>query len=66
MFHCNQGKITTLHIYLHHPDKLAMAEHSMNMGHNIRIQDISILGKQSTSVDWIAREVTRSNSTPKA
>jgi hypothetical protein len=43
-------------IRLYHPEKSAVAEHSINLGHRIQLQNASILAKKSRWMDWIIRE----------
>jgi hypothetical protein len=35
------------HIHLEHPDKSAVAKHSINLGHHIQIQNTTILSTKS-------------------
>jgi hypothetical protein len=44
------------HIHLQHPDKSVMAEHSINLGHRIQLQDTIILSIKSRYIDQIIRE----------
>jgi hypothetical protein len=44
------------HIRLYHPDKSAVAEHSMNLGHRIQFQDTRILATRSGHVEFIIKE----------
>jgi hypothetical protein len=46
------------HINLEHPDKSAVAEHSINLGHCIQLQNITILSTKSRDMDWMIREAT--------
>jgi hypothetical protein len=46
------------HIYLEHPDKSAMAEHSISLGHRFQIQDTSILSTKSRYMDQMIRKAT--------
>jgi hypothetical protein len=46
------------HIHLQHPDKSAVAEHSINLGHHIQLQDTTILSTKSRSMDQMIRETT--------
>jgi hypothetical protein len=45
-------------IRLEHPDKSAVAEHSINLGHRIQLQDITILSTKSRYMDRMIRETT--------
>jgi hypothetical protein len=47
---------TTQHIHLAHPDKLAIAEHSISRGHSIELQDTKILPTKSRYMDRLIRE----------
>jgi hypothetical protein len=44
------------HIRLDHPDKSAVAEHSIDQGHPIQFHDASILATKSRYMDRIVRE----------
>jgi hypothetical protein len=44
------------HICLAHPEKSAVAEHNLNVGHCIQLHNISILAKKSRYMDHIIRE----------
>jgi hypothetical protein len=44
------------HIRLEYPDKLALAEHSIDQGHRIRFHNSSILAKKTRYMDRIVRE----------
>jgi hypothetical protein len=39
------------HIPLQHPDKSSVAEHSINLGHNIQLQNTTILPTKSRHMD---------------
>jgi hypothetical protein len=43
-------------IRLEHPDKSAVAEHSMNLGHHIQFHNTSILTTKTSYDDHIVRE----------
>jgi hypothetical protein len=44
------------HIRLEHPDKLALAEHSIDQGHHIHFHICTILAVKSRYMDCIVRE----------
>jgi hypothetical protein len=44
------------HIRLQHPDKSAVAEHSINHGHHIQFHNSSILATKTRYMDCIVRE----------
>jgi hypothetical protein len=44
------------HIRIGHPDKSAVAEHSINRGHRIQFHSASILATKSRYMDRIVRE----------
>jgi hypothetical protein len=44
------------HIRLDHPDKSALAEHSIDQGHRIQFHDASILATKTRYMDRIVRE----------
>jgi hypothetical protein len=44
------------HICLEHPDKSAVAEHSINLGHHIQLQNTTILSIKPRYMDCIIRE----------
>jgi hypothetical protein len=44
------------HIRLQHPDKSAVAEHSINLDHRIQIQNTTILSTKSRYMDRMIRE----------
>jgi hypothetical protein len=44
------------HIRLEHPDKSAVAEHSINLGHHIQLQNTTILSTKPRYKDRIIRE----------
>jgi hypothetical protein len=44
------------HIRLEHPDKSAVAEHSIELGHRIELQNTSILATKTRYMDRIIRE----------
>jgi hypothetical protein len=44
------------HIRLEHPDKLAIAEHSIDHGHHIQFHNSSILTTKTRYMDCIVRE----------
>jgi hypothetical protein len=44
------------HVRLEHPDKSAVAEHSINLGHDIHLYDTAILSTKPGHVDRIVRE----------
>jgi hypothetical protein len=44
------------HIRLEHPDKSAVAEHSIELGHRIQLQNTSILATKTRYMDRIIRE----------
>jgi hypothetical protein len=46
------------HIPLEHPDRLAIAEHSISLSHCIHVQDTSNLPKKSRHMDRMIREPT--------
>jgi hypothetical protein len=46
------------HIRLEHPDKSAVAEHSINLGHTIQLQNTTILSTKPRYMDRIIREGT--------
>jgi hypothetical protein len=46
------------HIRLEHPDKLAVAEHSIDQGHRIQFHNSSILATKTRYMDRIVREAT--------
>jgi hypothetical protein len=43
------------HVHLEHPDKSAMAEHSVNLGHHIQFHNTSILASKTRYMDRIVR-----------
>jgi hypothetical protein len=43
-------------IRLYHPDKSAMAEHSIDVGHSIQFQDIRILATKTRHMEHVTRE----------
>jgi hypothetical protein len=45
------------HIRLDHPDKSAVAEHSIDQGHRIQFHNASILATKTRYMDRIVREV---------
>jgi hypothetical protein len=45
------------HIRLDHPDKSAVAEHSIDQGHRIKFHNTSILATKTRYMDRIVREV---------
>jgi hypothetical protein len=45
------------HIRIAHPEKSAVAEHSINLGHRIQLHNTSILAKKSRCMDRFIREV---------
>jgi hypothetical protein len=49
-------------IHLAYPEKSAITEHSINLGHRIQLHNTSILVKKSRYVDHIVREVTEMSS----
>jgi hypothetical protein len=44
------------HIRIEHPDKSAVAEHSINQGHRIQFHSASILAMKTRYMDCIVRE----------
>jgi hypothetical protein len=44
------------HIRLYHPDKSAIAEHSIDQGHRIQSHDASILATKTRYIDCVVRE----------
>jgi hypothetical protein len=44
------------HICLEHPDKSAMAKHSISLGHSIHLQNTTILSTKSRCMDQMIRE----------
>jgi hypothetical protein len=46
------------HIRLQHPDKSAVAEHSINLSHRIQLQDITIFSIKSRYMDQMIRGAT--------
>jgi hypothetical protein len=44
------------HIHLEHPDKSALAEHSVDLGHRIQFHNTSILATKTQYMDRIVRE----------
>jgi hypothetical protein len=44
------------HIHLEHPDKSAVAEHSINLGHHIQLQNTTILSTKPRYMDRIIKE----------
>jgi hypothetical protein len=46
------------HTQLEQPDKFAIAEHSINQGHCIQLQDTTFLSTKSRYTDWMIRETT--------
>jgi hypothetical protein len=44
------------HICLEHPNKSAMAKHSINLGHRIQLQNTTILSTKSRYMDQMIRE----------
>jgi hypothetical protein len=52
------------HILLYHPDKSAVAEHSINLDNCIQLQDISILAKIFRHISQIIRDATEINLYP--
>jgi hypothetical protein len=55
-FSRHQIKEHQWHIRLEHPDKLAVAEHSIDQGHCIQLHNSSILATKTRYSDRIARE----------
>lgn len=49
-------------IWLYHPDKSAMMEHSINLSHGIHFNDTSILAKKVICMELIIRKQERLNS----
>jgi hypothetical protein len=47
------------HIHLYHPKMSVVAEHSINLGHWVQLQNTSILAKKSRWMDWNVTEVVR-------
>jgi len=47
------------HIQLYNPDKSAMAEHSINLGHHIQFIDTIILAKRFECMEHIIRKATK-------
>jgi hypothetical protein len=46
------------HICLGHPDKSAMAKHSIHLGHCIQLQNTTILSNKSRYMDQMIRKAT--------
>jgi hypothetical protein len=46
------------HKRLHHPDKSAMAEHSINWGHQIQFNDTSVIAKKPGLMERITGKPT--------
>jgi MarR-like DNA-binding transcriptional regulator SgrR of sgrS sRNA len=46
------------HICLYHPEKSAVAEHSIKLDHQRQVQYVIFLAKKSRQMDQIMREVT--------
>jgi hypothetical protein len=44
------------HIHPYHPEKFVVAEHSINVGHRIQLQNTIILMKKMRQMDQILRE----------
>jgi hypothetical protein len=44
------------HIHLEHPEKSAMAEHSVDLGHHFQFHNTSILTTKNQYMDRIIRE----------
>jgi hypothetical protein len=48
-------------IHLEHPDRSALAEHIINLGHHIQLQDTTILCTESIYIEWMIRETTETD-----
>jgi hypothetical protein len=46
------------HFHLEHPDKSAVAEHSINLGHNIKLQNTCTLIAKTTYMDRVIRDAS--------
>jgi hypothetical protein len=44
------------HIRLEQPDQSALAKHSINLGHRIKLQDTTVLSTKATYMDRMIRE----------
>jgi hypothetical protein len=44
------------HIRLYHPEKSALSEHSINLGHRVHLHNTSILAKKLRRTDRVIRE----------
>jgi hypothetical protein len=42
-----------------HPEKSAMAEHSVKLGHHTQLNNTTILFAKSRYMDWVIREATQ-------
>jgi hypothetical protein len=46
------------HILLEHLDNSAVAEHNINLGHNIELHNTHVLGAKSRYMDHVMRDMT--------